>query len=124
MSLMGLRRAVGGNVTVEFAILLPALFTILFGVIDGSLYFWSRSALRHGVTQAARCAAIGRAGCIQLTDIQDYAIRKSIGLPLQRSAFAVSTQTCGKQVTGTYAYRSGFGSFSPFNGTISVTDCY
>jgi Flp pilus assembly protein TadG len=50
----GLRRDRGGSAAIEFAILAPVLFGILFGIVEMGRMFYVRQALEYATEQAAR----------------------------------------------------------------------
>jgi Flp pilus assembly protein TadG len=52
--LMGLRRDRRGVAAIEFAILAPVLFTLLFGIVEMGRMFYVRHALEYATEQAAR----------------------------------------------------------------------
>jgi hypothetical protein len=52
------RRAEGGAVLVEFALVAPLLFLLLFGIIDFSLVLFSYISVRQGTSAGAREAAV------------------------------------------------------------------
>lgn len=59
-----LRRSDNGAAAVEFALVLPVLILILFGIVDYGLYFNASLQARSGVHDAARAAVVapGTAG--------------------------------------------------------------
>jgi Flp pilus assembly protein TadG len=124
MTHVGLDESISGNSTIEFCLAFPILLAFVFGMIDVSIYLWSQSALRHAVTQAARCAGVGLAGCVTDQDIKSFATKEAVGLSIDPSAFTVSDQPCGKRVEGRYQYASAFGSLAPYQSAIVVTSCF
>ena len=52
--LTGLRRDRRGSAAIEFAILAPVLFTMLFGIVEMGRMFYVRHALEYATEQAAR----------------------------------------------------------------------
>ncbi|GAA2019366.1 MULTISPECIES: TadE/TadG family type IV pilus assembly protein [Nocardioides] len=61
---MGTRRAARqrserGATVVEFALLMPVLFLLLFGIIQYGLYFWAMQGGSDIARNAARMAAVG-----------------------------------------------------------------
>jgi len=52
--LTGLRRDRRGGAAIEFAILAPVLFGILFGIVEMGRMFYVRQALEYATEQAAR----------------------------------------------------------------------
>lgn len=60
-------------VAVEFALILPILFVLLFGIIQYGLYFWSAQGGASAAREAARRAAVGdMTSCTEFrTHVQD-----------------------------------------------------
>jgi TadE-like protein len=61
----GVRRAEDrerGASAVEFALVLPVLLLMLFGIVDYGLYFTNQLAVNQGVQEAARQAVVGDFG--------------------------------------------------------------
>jgi hypothetical protein len=52
------RRRERGAVAVEFALVLPILIVLVFGIIDYGAYFSNALAVRQGVREAARAAVV------------------------------------------------------------------
>jgi hypothetical protein len=48
-----------GQALVEFALVLPLLLLLCFGVLEFGRYYWTRLTLRHVVREAARFAVTG-----------------------------------------------------------------
>lgn len=57
------RRKCDGAAAVEFAIVSTLLFTLLFGMLQYGLYFWSLQSGAHAAREAARQAAVGALDC-------------------------------------------------------------
>ena len=49
-----------GQSLVEFALVLPVLIMLLFGIIDFSNYFYKSLTIDHAGREAARAASIGK----------------------------------------------------------------
>ena len=56
-----------GQTLIEFALLAPILFILLFGIIDFGMYLNQRISVQHAVREGGRYAAV-HVGC---TDIQE-----------------------------------------------------
>ena len=52
------RSADGGAAAVEFALVVPILVALLFGIVDYGLWFSDSLSVRHGVREAARQAVV------------------------------------------------------------------
>jgi hypothetical protein len=112
----------GGNVVVEFALIAPALLTLLFGTIEASRAIWMQSALIYSVDQAARCAGIDVTKCGTPTKVQSYAAAVA-GAGFSSAAFTVTAAACGNLVTASYPMSLSV----PFIGlsvTLSARSCY
>lgn len=57
-------RSTSGQSLVEFVLVVPLLFLLLFGIMEFGRYFYTRLTLREAVAEAARYAVTGN----QLTD--------------------------------------------------------
>lgn len=53
------RRDEVGATVLEFALVAPLLFTVMFGIIQYGLYFWSTSTAAASAREAARQMAVG-----------------------------------------------------------------
>jgi Flp pilus assembly protein TadG len=95
-----------GATALEFAILAPVFFLLIFGIIAVGLLFWTQVGLQHGAEMAARCASINTTLCPNgnPTAITNYAMRQAFGLSLPASTFTYSTPPCGNQVSATYTF--------------------
>jgi Flp pilus assembly protein TadG len=79
----------GGAAAVEFALVAPLLFVVLFGIIDYGIYFADSIALRQGVREAARAGVVARfdASCTTPTvasnsaEIRQLACQTERGIP-------------------------------------------
>jgi hypothetical protein len=54
------RRKTGGAAALEFALVAPLLFLLLFGIIDLALMFWVELSMQHAVREGARYAVTGQ----------------------------------------------------------------
>ena len=53
------RRSQDGAAAVEFALLTPILFLLIFGILQWGLYFWAAQGGSNAAREAARRAAVG-----------------------------------------------------------------
>ncbi len=106
MKLVALWRDRRGASAVEFAIIAPVFFLLLFGIIGCGLLFWTQVGLQHGAEMAARCATVNPSVCPTNNPaaITDYAVRQALGLSLPPSTFAYSAPKCGNQVSASYTF--------------------
>jgi hypothetical protein len=61
---MNERKSEKGATLVEFALVMPVFFLLLFGVIDFGRYFFVQHTLQYGTREGTRLALVGK----QLTD--------------------------------------------------------
>lgn len=79
-----------GAVAVEFALVLPVLLALVFGLIQYGLYFWSMQGGSSATREAARRAAVGNpAAC---SDFKDY-VRARVGSTSSNASAAVITRS-------------------------------
>lgn len=96
-----------GASAVEFAIIAPVFFLLIFGIIAVGLMFWTQIGLQHGAEMAARCASINTTLCPNgnPSAITKYAMQQALGLSLPSSTFTYSTPACGNQVSASYTFQ-------------------
>jgi Flp pilus assembly protein TadG len=111
-----------GISALEFALIAVPLFMFLFGIIETGRMLWFQNALTYAVEEAARCASINSSICGSTTAIQAYAANRSSVL-FPPSIFVPSAQTCGNQVTASYATSLAI-PLVPLRVTLSATACY
>jgi Flp pilus assembly protein TadG len=109
---------------VEFALIAPIFFFILFLLIEGGLVVWTQLGLQHGAEMAARCASINTTLCGTTNDIQNYAAQQAFGINPSPSTFAVSTPTCGNEVAASYTYQFITTYFGSPSVTLSALSCF
>jgi Flp pilus assembly protein TadG len=117
-----------GSAAIEYALILPAVLMVIFGLMDTGRLLWSYTTLSRAVEAAARCAAINTTRCGTASQIQTFATAEAWGMTIAASAFAVTTETCGIKVTGSFPFEfvmPGFNVVVP-SGTITLTasSCY
>jgi uncharacterized membrane protein len=117
-----------GNVAIEYALILPLLIVLTFGLIDTGRLLWAFATLTRASEAAARCAAINVTDCGTTVQIQTRAVAEAWGLSILPSAFAISKPACGIQVDATYAFvfvTPGLGAIVPLGTqTLKATACY
>ncbi|MPZ95811.1 MAG: hypothetical protein GEU96_13105 [Propionibacteriales bacterium] len=98
-----------GASAVEFALVSVLLFTILFGLIQYGLYFWSLQSGSSAAREGARRAAVGDLGC---TDLEAYVKARVQG-----------ETDAGDIATRTYHQADGTTAASPavVGGVVTVT---
>ncbi|MBY5162906.1 TadE/TadG family type IV pilus assembly protein [Salsipaludibacter albus] len=97
----GLRRALAdqdGASAVEFAIIAPVLFMLIFGIIQFGIFFAQDLALSNGARQAAREAAVPAPG--DCAAIWAEARQGSIGIALDRTSPSFDVDVAVEGVAG------------------------
>jgi Flp pilus assembly protein TadG len=107
MKLARIWRDQGGASAVEFALIAPVFFLLIFGIIACGLLFWTQVGLQHGAEMAARCASINSTLCPSNNPsaITNYAMQQTLGLSLPASTFAYTTPACRNQVSASYTFQ-------------------
>lgn len=105
-----------GAAALEFALVVPVLLLLIFGIIEFGLAFQAQLALTHGAREGARLAAVGKF---------DAAIVLERTQPVTPVAIAttpspVSSATSGQTVTVTLTHDYDW-SVLPFPGTLRLT---
>lgn len=119
----------GAAAAVETALVLPILLSFIFGIIEVGHLLWTITALNMAVEDAARCVSVSNVTsnngqpCGTQALMQTYAVNRTWGLTVPANTFALSTPTCGYQVTANYAF-TPFVSYIPLSLNISASACY
>ena len=103
----GLRRARNagsddGASAVEFALILPLLLVLVFGIIDYGWWFGETLGLRSGVREAARLSAVNEIlpGPNSADAVKEVLLERSPQLELDADELAVSVRVYGPGATG------------------------
>lgn len=109
------RKQFGAQNLVEFAILGPVFFLILFGVIEGGRLVWTNHEVANGTREGARYVMVHgeKSGDpVSDADVQDYVLDHVTGLDSADLNVDVSYPDGGStepgkraEVTATYTYR-------------------
>lgn len=97
-----IRRLLGaenGSVAVQFGLMLPVMFTMLFGVMEMGRLGFTQMALQHAAEEATRYAIV-REGQITPSEIEDFAATKLTGV-LNRDTAVITATAPIDPVTGT-----------------------
>lgn len=94
-----------GASALEFALIAPAFFVFVIGIIECGLMLWTQIGMQHGAEMAARCASVNTAVCGNADAIMSYAAQQALGLSLPSSTFSVATPGCGNQVSASYVFQ-------------------
>jgi Flp pilus assembly protein TadG len=104
-----LRRDDRGGVLVEFAILAPVIFGLLFGVMQMGLQMFSYNALRAVATDTTRYAFVEyqKRNRISTQQIEDQAVAIAVAPPygLQLDNFNAAVTTPASAIAGTTRYQ-------------------
>ncbi|WP_194954701.1 TadE/TadG family type IV pilus assembly protein [Sphingopyxis solisilvae] len=114
----------------EFAMVIPLLLTFSLGIIEFGRAMWMRNTMQSVVEAAARCYALDRTElivrpCSTVENVRSFAATSAnnAGVKSLTSAnFAVSSPTCGRQVTATYGFQS-LVPVIPLNVTLTAKAC-
>jgi Flp pilus assembly protein TadG len=96
-----------GQSLVEFALVLPLLVLLLFGIIDFARIFHAYLTLDHAGREAARIASIGKND----TEVRQAAVDDAVSIGLTEGRVGVSptgTRTSGTKVSITITYPIDF----------------
>ena len=88
-----------GTAVIEFALLMPALLLVVFGIVELSRGVWTQSALQFAVEKAARCAALNAAECGTPQQVQQYAASEMLAPGATAATFTYSAAPCGSLVS-------------------------
>ncbi len=95
-----------GSVAIEFAVLLPVFFALIYGLFEFSRIAWTQSTLEYAVEEAARYAMINPEA--SETEISAVANDNATGLDVALIEFGVSFDTLGGgefvTVDGSYTF--------------------
>ena len=123
MCASSLRRTERGAVAVEFALVFPLVFAVMFGVIQYGLYFWGRSTVAASARESARQLAVGT----DWTCSHDQAVGKaetagSDVVVIRRYLNATNTAVIGDMVEVTVTARSLAPSLLPVPDDGAITE--
>jgi Flp pilus assembly protein TadG len=113
-----------GAAAIECALILPILLLCVLGLIEFGRAIWTQATLDYAVQAAARCAAVDPLTCGTAAQTQQYATTKTPGLSLPASIFAVTTPSCGVQVTASLTFDFLIPDLLPYAQTLSATACF
>jgi len=86
-------RGRGGQSMVEFAMVAPLFFLLVFGITDFGLLFFKQETLQYAIREAGRYAVTGQntSGETRVQSIQDVLIQKAAGIPINRSDIIITS---------------------------------
>jgi Flp pilus assembly protein TadG len=111
-----------GATAVEFAIVAPLLFLVMFGIIELGRAWWTKSSLQYAVERAARYYAVGCASGVCPSDGAAYAATQMYGQSIAPGTFTVVPATGTKVcVTYTFSYAPWFvGDLDVLEGAVTM----
>lgn len=121
-----------GTNAVEFALVVPLLVTLLFGIFEFARAVFVQGMLDYAVEQAARCASVASATtCNSTSATASYAAGLTSPLNIPAGDFTASVQSCGNQVAASYNF-AFVGTFALIGGkavlpssvTLTASSCY
>ena len=68
------RRKSNGIASVELALILPLLLSLIFVMVEASVAFYDKAILTHASREAARLGVLGRTPAMPLGDVEAYAV--------------------------------------------------
>ncbi|WP_419955714.1 TadE/TadG family type IV pilus assembly protein [Neobacillus niacini] len=93
-----------GQSLVEFALVLPLLVVLLFGIIDFGRIFHAYLTIDHAGREAARAASIGK----DETNIKNVAVTQGTSIGLTSGQVNVASGSSGADATITITYPINF----------------
>ena len=117
-------KARAGTTAVEFALVAPALFLILFGAVEFGRLLWTQAALHFAVEEAARCASVTPSVCGTSAQIAAYAANTVSPLSIASTAFTSTTPSCGHQVSASLNYQFVVTGLFPSTPTLTAQACF
>jgi Flp pilus assembly protein TadG len=104
-----------GASAVEFAMIAPVFFLLLFGAIECGQMLWTQNALQYAVERAARCAIINLSTCTQ-----SYAASLVYGQNLSAAIFSVTSASCGTKISASLPFTA---IVIPIQVTLTASSC-
>lgn len=112
-----------GTTAVEFALVSPILFTLIFGGIEFGRLLWTEAALNYSVQEGARCWVTGI--CASASQAQTTAAAATPQLNFSTSVFTpTSGAACGCKVSASYAYSFLVSGLVSVNPTLTAQACF
>ncbi|CUR59859.1 hypothetical protein NOCA2690001 [metagenome] len=86
------RRDESGAAVLEFAFIAVVFFTLVFGMVQYSLYFWSTQSSANAAREAARRGAVGQT-CADMTTTSRNLIKLAATTPVITRKYYADTDT-------------------------------
>lgn len=116
-----------GVTALEFALVAPVLFMLLFGGVEFGRALHTRSTLQFAVERAARCAAVDKNLCGTPDAIKAYAASLMTGKGIGASTFSTTSTTptnCGRQVSASLDFTLTLPKPLPSTVKLTAESCY
>jgi len=113
-----------GVTSMELGLIALPLTLFLFGVVELGMVIRMKSALQFATTNAARCSAINATTCGTVETTRTFATTQTQGVAVPASAFAVTTEACGRKVVATVAFPVSAQSILKTGLSLSAQACY
>jgi Flp pilus assembly protein TadG len=111
-----------GTTALEFVLIAPVLFTLVFGGIEFGRLIWTQSALNYSVQSGLRCWTLGV--CATGSAAKAVAVAAAPQLGFTTSTFtATSGASCGCKMSASYSYTFLVSGLLPANPTLSAQAC-
>jgi len=102
-------RGNSGATAVEFALVAPLLFLLLFGIIEFGRAWWTKNSLQYAVERATRYAVVCATGaCPSDGAIKTYAANQVYAQSVDSGAFAVTHPAGALCVNYSFSYTPWF----------------
>ncbi|HET9501013.1 MAG TPA: TadE family protein [Marmoricola sp.] len=119
------RRGEAGATALEYALVVPILFTVMFGIIQYGLYFWSTSTAAASAREAARQLSVGTDwGCTRAQALAKASGAAFGGTPLVSRTYlnASNTAKVGAHVRVTVSMKAFDLQLIPLPGDGAITE--
>jgi Flp pilus assembly protein TadG len=112
-----------GATAVEFAIVAPLLFLVMFGIVELGRAWWTKSSLQYAVERTARYYAVGCASGACPSDGAAYAATQMYSQSIAPGTFVITdpggVKVC---VNYTFSYAPWFvGDLDVLEGAVTMT---
>ena len=113
-----------GVAAVDFAIIVTAFISMMFGIINIGLILWDLGSMQYAVEAAARCASVDATNCGSANAIQTFALTQYYGESLASNPFTYAATGCGHTVTASYTYSLNLPLVTTYSVPLAATACF
>ena len=113
-----------GVTAIDFAIIITAFISMMFGIINIGLILWDLGSMQYAVEAAARCASVDATNCGSASAIQTFALTQYYGESLASNPFTYAATGCGHTVTASYTYSLNLPLVTTYSVPLSATACF